>query len=143
MHTAKHPKKLLETGGSVSKTEYSVFTTTYCFHFLESGDEVSIQWAEGVDGDGLDVGDDVLDGLGGEGSEHELPELGVVVACVEEDGLLSQHPLFASRECGLEEMSIRHQHLPRRLRARDHHAGVAQYVALEYGAIPVIKLNLY
>lgn len=110
---------------------------THGFHFLESGDVfLGLPRGEGVEGDGLDVGDDGLDGIGHEGAEDELAELGVVVALVEEDGLLSEHPLLAGGECGLEEVGIGDEDLLRRLRAGDHHAGAAQYVALEYRPVP-------
>lgn len=107
---------------------------------MESVDQSSFPGLEGIDGDGLDAGDSALDGLGHEGSEDELPQLGVVVPLVEEDGLLAQHPLFARRECGLEQVRLRHQHELGRLRARYHHAGTPQYVSLEYRAIPALFL---
>lgn len=110
--------------------------SAYCFHFLEGGDHPPLPRVEGVDSDGLDLGDDGLDGLRGEGPEHELPELGVVGALVEEYGLLPQHPLFACRECGLEEMSSRNKNLLCCFWACDHHAGASQYVSLEYGTVP-------
>lgn len=73
-------------------------------------DGASVPGVEGAEGDGLDAGDFRFDGFGEEGLEDELPELGVVRALVEEDGLSTQHPLFAGGEGGFEEMSSSEEH---------------------------------
>ena len=82
----------------------------YCLHFLESIDGPAFPGLQSLGGDGLDVGDDAFNGSGHEGSENKLPQLGMVVTLVKENCLFPQHPLFASRECRLEEMSLCDQH---------------------------------
>lgn len=106
---------------------------------MEGVDQMALTRSKRVFGDGFDVGDDVLDGFRHEGAKDELPQLGVVVALVKEDGLFAQHPLFAGGECGLEEMGSREEHEFRGLRARDHDTRAPQDVRLEDGAIPTIQ----
>nr|GMD98381.1 hypothetical protein Iba_chr15dCG2200 [Ipomoea batatas] len=103
---------------------------------IESVDESSLQGMEGVGGDGFDGGDEVFDGFRHECSEDKLPEFGMVVSLVEEDGLFPQHSLFARRKSWLEEMSLGHQNHLRRRRAGDHHTPTPQNVGLEYRTIP-------
>lgn len=73
-------------------------------------DGASVPGLEGAEGDGLDAGDFGFNGFGEEGLEDELPELGVVGALVEEDGLAAQHPLFAGGKGGFEEGGSSEEH---------------------------------
>lgn len=78
----------------------------YRLHFKEGIDGVANPGVEGLHGNGFDVGDHVSDGSGHEGTENKLPQFGMVGTLVEENGLFPQHPLFASRECRLEEIGL-------------------------------------
>lgn len=55
---------------------------------------------------GFNVRDNVSDSFGREGTEDKLPQFGMVVSLVKEDGLFPQHTLFARWECGLEQMGF-------------------------------------
>lgn len=70
---------------------------------------LGLHGVQGAESYGVDEGDDGLDGVGHERSEHEAAEVGVVVALMEEDGFFSDHSFFAGWECGLEQMSFRNQ----------------------------------
>ncbi|GER30319.1 tetR family transcriptional regulator [Striga asiatica] len=61
---------------------------------------------QGAKGNGLDVRDHGFDGLGHESAQNELSELGVIIPLMEKYRLFAEHSLFASRECGLEEMGF-------------------------------------
>lgn len=73
-------------------------------------DGASVPGVEGAEGNGLDARDFGFDGFGDESLEDELPELGVVGALVEEDGLSTQHPLLAGRKGGFKEVGSSEEH---------------------------------
>ena len=61
----------------------------------------------------------------------------MVGALVEEDGSFSDHPLFAGRKCGLEEMGVGNEDGLGCLRAGHHDAVAAQHLRFENGSVPL------
>jgi hypothetical protein len=68
-------------------------------------------------------------------SENKLPQLGVVVSLVKEDGLLAKHPFLAGWESWLEKVSFGKKDEFGSFGAGDHDARASQDVGLEDGAV--------
>ena len=88
--------------------------------------------------DWFDIWNHVSDRLRHEGTKNELPEFSVILTLVEEDGLLSEHPLFARRKSWFEQMRFRNQDELGSFRARDHHTWASQYMSLEHRSVSVL-----
>lgn len=114
-----------------------VSCVTYHLHFVQRVDDGAISPSvQEREDDALDLGDRPFNGRRKERSLNELLEPGVISPLVKEDSVRSDHPLFARGIRRLEQVRLAHQHHPRRLRARHHHARAPQYVRLEHVPVP-------
>lgn len=87
-------------------------------------------------GGGVDVGHQVTDGVQRQGVLDQLPEAQMVVTLVKKQSRWADQTLFTFGVSWPKQVSLRHQHKPRRLRAAQHHTRTAKNMRLEYLPIP-------
>ena len=81
---------------------------------------------ESREGNGFNISNSFVEGVWGERIVDKFLELGVVDTLVKEERRGTDQLLLALRVRRLEQLRVRHQHVPRRLRARHHHARAPQ-----------------
>jgi hypothetical protein len=108
----------------------------YPLHGVERAHHAAVPGGERGPHGGLDLRHERPQRVGAERALHELADAEVVVALVEEERRRPDHALLAPRVRRLEQVRLRHQHEPRRLRACQHHARAPEKVRLEDLAVP-------
>jgi hypothetical protein len=124
-------------GGPFAVALAGTGTGTYPLHGMEGAGDAAFPPVERGRHGGLDVGHEAAERVRAKPALHEAAQAEVVVALVEEEGLRANHALLARWVRRFEQVRLRHQHHPRRLRARQDHAGATQHVCLEHLAVPM------
>lgn len=85
---------------------------------------------------GVDIGDQAPDDIQRKRVLNQLPKAAMIVTLVIKQGRWADQTLFAFGVSRVKQMSLCHQHEPRRLGASQHHTRTSKYMRLKNLPIP-------